>query len=261
MDKPLSEAVGSYLKTLRQIKGLSQEAVGRILNVSSKQVSNWERGIHVPAAQALGMLFQSVGGSFQDIFELLSNAHSTVDDGQLLAERWLSTRHVLSHRLDKTKDAIGAYLTVFLDSLNQTPDQIAGSLQIPLDQLEQIKSGKLPLSESLIGVLVSELQVPFADLAFLLSALNPTAEEGARRAKVAIGSVASDQPPSASQDLQSPVSNPGPQEPLFSPAEPSGQPDDVYAAYAEAIQAINDIYQAKPQELPRIVDILGVLRK
>ncbi len=263
----MSEAVGSYFKTLRQIKGISQEAVGRILHVSSKQVSNWERGIHVPAAHAMGMLFQTLGGSFQDVFDLLSNTDTTARDGQLLAEQALVPHNVLAHRLGKSKAAIAAYLTVFLNSLNLDNALIASSLQIPVDDLEQIKSGHLAVTADLIVALVSQFQVPFADLAFLWSALFPTAEEGASRARAAIDPASAPEQPSSHARLQSPSAaaqqpSSAKAEPLFVPAPPSsGQADGAYTAYSEAIQAINDIYQSKPQDLSRIVDILAVMRK
>lgn len=43
----LEQAKRPTLKALREQAGLSQEALARIVGVSSKTVSNWERGISV----------------------------------------------------------------------------------------------------------------------------------------------------------------------------------------------------------------------
>ena len=44
---PSEQSHNSTLKQLREQAGLSQEALARIVGVSSKTVSNWERGISI----------------------------------------------------------------------------------------------------------------------------------------------------------------------------------------------------------------------
>jgi len=45
----LSQPSNITLKQLREKAGLSQEGLARIVGVSGKTVSNWERGISVPS--------------------------------------------------------------------------------------------------------------------------------------------------------------------------------------------------------------------
>ena len=47
------EDVANYLKSLRVAKGLTQEEVSVILNVSNKTISKWETGNGLPEVQSL----------------------------------------------------------------------------------------------------------------------------------------------------------------------------------------------------------------
>lgn len=48
VQKPESASTFTF-KHLREQAGLSQEALARLVGVSSKTVSNWERGISIPS--------------------------------------------------------------------------------------------------------------------------------------------------------------------------------------------------------------------
>ncbi|MDF0556677.1 helix-turn-helix transcriptional regulator [Kamptonema sp. UHCC 0994] len=63
---------GSPLKTLREELDLSQEQLARIIGVSSKSVSNWERGVTpaslgLPQIKALNRLLKSKGKSIEEL--------------------------------------------------------------------------------------------------------------------------------------------------------------------------------------------------
>lgn len=49
-----AKKIGSFLKTLRKEKGLTQEQLAEILYVSGRTVSRWETGTSMPE---LGILF------------------------------------------------------------------------------------------------------------------------------------------------------------------------------------------------------------
>lgn len=85
----MSTAVGAYLKTLREHQGLSQNSVGEKLKLSGKQVYNWEKGASVPSGDAMVRLIAILGGSIQHLSQLFDEK-ATVEDGVLLAKRWLS---------------------------------------------------------------------------------------------------------------------------------------------------------------------------
>ncbi len=40
--------IGIFLKTLRKEKGITQEQLAKVLNVSNRSVSRWENGVNLP---------------------------------------------------------------------------------------------------------------------------------------------------------------------------------------------------------------------
>ncbi len=57
------------LKTLREKAGLSQEGLARLIGVSSKTVSNWERGISIASLTIpqVKALCQSLGVTLEEL--------------------------------------------------------------------------------------------------------------------------------------------------------------------------------------------------
>ena len=53
IDKP---AIGRRIASIRTLRGLLQEDVGRILGVSRFTVSKWERGVQLPHGDTLARL-------------------------------------------------------------------------------------------------------------------------------------------------------------------------------------------------------------
>ena len=48
--------IGSIIKELRSEKGLSQQALGKVIGVSQKAIDYWERGINEPKASYIILL-------------------------------------------------------------------------------------------------------------------------------------------------------------------------------------------------------------
>lgn len=48
--------IGSIIKELRSEKGLSQQALGKVIGVSQKAIDYWERGINEPKASYIVLL-------------------------------------------------------------------------------------------------------------------------------------------------------------------------------------------------------------
>lgn len=72
--QPSDSATPKPLKSLREQAGLSQEALARIVGVSSKTVSNWERGASVASltvpqmkalCEALGVTLNELPDDFR----------------------------------------------------------------------------------------------------------------------------------------------------------------------------------------------------
>lgn len=52
---------GNYLRELRELSGLSQYALGRLVGVSDKAVSKWECGVSKPQSRTLAKLCRTLG--------------------------------------------------------------------------------------------------------------------------------------------------------------------------------------------------------
>ena len=83
------KAVGSYLESLRQGRGLSHDDVAIVVGVSGRQVKRWEQGESVPSSQHLALLLDLLRGSPVDTQALYTNRKSTIQDGLRLAEERL----------------------------------------------------------------------------------------------------------------------------------------------------------------------------
>lgn len=82
-------ALGSYLRVLREARDLTQQAVATALNVSARQLRNWERGESDPASSVLAAYLVLVDGSSTDVIDLLTNPNTTRADGERLAYQHL----------------------------------------------------------------------------------------------------------------------------------------------------------------------------
>lgn len=58
--------IGSIIKELRSEKGLSQQALGKVIGVSQKAIDYWERGVNEPKASYIVLLadFFSVSADY-----------------------------------------------------------------------------------------------------------------------------------------------------------------------------------------------------
>lgn len=63
------EKVGKQIYTLRKAKGLSQEALADILNVSPQAISKWENSKALPETATLPLLAKALGSSIDNILE------------------------------------------------------------------------------------------------------------------------------------------------------------------------------------------------
>ncbi|MDE6690457.1 MAG: helix-turn-helix domain-containing protein [Clostridia bacterium] len=55
--------IGTIIKELRTEKGLSQQALGKVIGVSQKAIDYWERGVNEPKASYIVLLADYFGVS------------------------------------------------------------------------------------------------------------------------------------------------------------------------------------------------------
>lgn len=67
---------GNYLRELRELSGLSQYALGRLVGVSDKAVSKWECGISKPQSSTLAKLCRALGVTVDELLSLERDASS-----------------------------------------------------------------------------------------------------------------------------------------------------------------------------------------
>lgn len=85
------EDVGNYLKPLRVAKGLTQEEVSIILNVSNKTISKWETGNGLPEIQSLIALADLYDVKVDDILSGGSNSKVSLEKSHI-REDYLSSK-------------------------------------------------------------------------------------------------------------------------------------------------------------------------
>lgn len=64
---PYTKLVGSRLRTLRELKVMSQAEVAAHLRVDSSTISRWEGGDRAPTLDQLAVLVQLFGGDFNKV--------------------------------------------------------------------------------------------------------------------------------------------------------------------------------------------------
>lgn len=67
---PKKNSFSRKLREFRTAAGLSQAEVGKILKVSDKLISHWERGVSEPSLDALARLATVLGRSVDELLDL-----------------------------------------------------------------------------------------------------------------------------------------------------------------------------------------------
>lgn len=85
-------AVGAYLRTLREGRGLKQEDIAYWTGISGKQVSNWEQGRHVPGSEVMALIIDKLQGDPHEVHMLLLEKEAEEQRGVDLANERLKKR-------------------------------------------------------------------------------------------------------------------------------------------------------------------------
>lgn len=96
---------GTRLKQARELRGLTQEALGELLSVSRQQVQRWESGGAEPNAKTLRSMAQHLNVTSDYLLGLADsfNDHATFDD--ITPDEW---RVIRAMRSGIIKEAIEA---------------------------------------------------------------------------------------------------------------------------------------------------------
>jgi len=81
-----SEAVGAYLRFLREAAGMTVAEIAANINIDASQIRRIERGKSDPKSRTLFRFTELVGGDVHDIALLINNPDATSSDGTTLAK-------------------------------------------------------------------------------------------------------------------------------------------------------------------------------
>lgn len=84
------QAAGSYLRVLREARGISRDAVARAANTSESQIVRIELGKQETRSSMLLTFVQLVGGSAEELAVLLLNTAADAAVGEQHARSWLA---------------------------------------------------------------------------------------------------------------------------------------------------------------------------
>jgi transcriptional regulator with XRE-family HTH domain len=132
-------AAATYLKTLREAYGISQDEVARSLGTSTRVVGGWERAETDPASSSLAAFTRFVHASAEHVVTLLINPDATQDDGVRLAHQWLeqSKQRFLDELTTHSADEPLRDLLTILRSFSANPrklGQLLGYAERLLDE-------------------------------------------------------------------------------------------------------------------------------
>lgn len=104
------EAVGSYIETLREVRGLQSQTVVALAGLeNSTYLWRIEQGkLKNPGASQILAIIEAVGGSFEHVARLMKSDKATRADGKRLAIQWLneSQQQSLTDRIEQAIEQI-----------------------------------------------------------------------------------------------------------------------------------------------------------
>lgn len=128
--------IGTKIKQLRLRRGLTQEMLGSMLNVSTQAVSKWENGLTMPDIQLLPDLAVLFGVSIDALFSLSDESRmvrieNMLEDVRFLPEQeFESTEHFLKEKLQSAEHK--AHATLLLAQLYAKRSNEYSELAAPL---------------------------------------------------------------------------------------------------------------------------------
>ena len=106
--------IGSFLKTLRNEKGLTQEQLAEVVNVSRRSVSRWETGSNLPD---LDVLMELADYYNVELRELLDGERKSEQMDQVLKETALKVAEYSNAEKKRITTTVLVYLTIGIVAL------------------------------------------------------------------------------------------------------------------------------------------------
>ena len=106
--------IGSFLKTLRNEKGLTQEQLAEKVNVSRRSVSRWETGSNLPD---LDVLMELADYYDVELRELLDGERKSEQMDQVLKETTLKVAEYSNAEKKRITTTVLVYLTIGIAAL------------------------------------------------------------------------------------------------------------------------------------------------
>lgn len=77
--------IGAKIRYFRELRGLNQKELGKLIGVSNTRISNWEQGVNRPDADTLVLLCQALEVSADELLDMnVSNMSLTTDEKQIV---------------------------------------------------------------------------------------------------------------------------------------------------------------------------------
>jgi transcriptional regulator with XRE-family HTH domain len=132
-------AVGAYIRTLREARRLTRDAVAELVNTSVSQLVRIEAGEQDTRSTLLARIIAAVGGSASHVQKLIVDGNATEEDGKRLA-----------HTAIKTLEDVGALPEDF-----STPEDVSQFIIFLREQLSDLPpEDRRRLEDTVRGVLL-----------------------------------------------------------------------------------------------------------
>lgn len=113
------QAVGAYLRVLREARQMSREILARKLKTNGSQIERIEAGGIDTRGSLLLRLVDVLKGNVEHLKQLFLDEQATADDGRRLAEEWLAGKSTSSTSLDEEIEALARSLAADPQRLGQ----------------------------------------------------------------------------------------------------------------------------------------------
>jgi transcriptional regulator with XRE-family HTH domain len=108
-------ATGAYLRTLRELQGISQGKLADQIGVATNTVWRIESGKQEPKTLQIINLLAVLAGRVADIAALINDPNATPEDGARLARNWFETA---AHQASATElEAVATRLRQMADDI------------------------------------------------------------------------------------------------------------------------------------------------
>lgn len=109
------QAIGVYLRVLRDKQRITQEEVATRLDVDVRQIRRWEKGSQDPAGSSLIQFLDYIHGQFEDVLQLAGNDVITEEVARAFAlERYAEIQRLtpeLTKRLAHVDQLVESFQT------------------------------------------------------------------------------------------------------------------------------------------------------